>query len=75
MVDEERLARCRGGLGQFLVACQHIDEAGLADIGAADEGVLGAMVLRALADEGAALDVSGVLDLHEFPFVVEVLRG
>ena len=65
VVDEQRLAGSGRGLGQFLVARQHVDETGFADIGAANEGVLGAVVLGALADECATLEVGGVLDVHD----------
>ena len=74
MVDEEGLAGCGRGLGQFLVAGQHVDEAGLADIGTANECVLRTMVYGALADECAALDVIGVFDVHPLEIIIKAER-
>ena len=64
VVDEQRLAWRGRGLGQLLVAREHIDEARLADVGTPDEGVFRAVVLRALVYESATLEVGGRFDIH-----------
>ena len=64
MIDEQCLAWRGRRLGQLAVVCQHINEAGFAYIGTSDESILWLLMLWALADELAALDVGGVLDGH-----------
>ena len=46
VVDEQCLARCGRCQGQFLTLRQHVDERGLADIRATDEGIFGQCGLR-----------------------------
>ena len=64
VVDEKRLTGSRRGLGQLLIACNHIDQAGFADIGPANKGIFRAVVLGTLVDESATLDVVGVFNIH-----------
>lgn len=64
MVDEQRFSGGGGGLGKVFLPRQHIDEAGLADVAAPDEGVFRLFVLWALADDGTALDVCCTKDIH-----------
>ena len=62
VVDQLRLSRRRTGLGQGLAAGQHVDQRTLAHIGAANEGVFGAVCFRAFLEFGARLDERWVVN-------------
>ena len=64
VVDEYRLARGGRGHGQLLVARQHVDEAALAHIAAANEGKLRLVSLNALIHTDGARVVFGSFYLH-----------
>ena len=64
MVYKERLTGCGRCHGQSLAACEHVDEAGLAHVGASNESVLGQGVLRTLVHIGVAYYEFGALYLH-----------
>ena len=70
VVNEERLTWCGRCHGQTLAAGQHVDEAGLAHVGAAYERVFGHGVLRTFAHVRVADYEFGALYLHLYGFYV-----
>jgi hypothetical protein len=64
MVDKQRLSGCGRCHGQAFTVGQHVDEAGLANVGTANEGVLRHVMLRALAHVGVADYEFGALNIH-----------
>ena len=66
MVDEHCLARCGRGHGQLGLAGEHVDEARLAHVGAAYEGIFGQSVLRTAVDAGVAYNKFCTFDFHVF---------
>ena len=66
VVDQHGLSGGGRGHGQAFAAGQHVDQARLADVGAADEGVFGQVAGGALADVGVADDEFCACYLHGF---------
>ena len=66
VVDEHRLARSGRGHGQLGLAGEHVDEARLAHVGAAYEGIFGQSVLRTTVEAGVADNKFCTFDFHVF---------
>lgn len=64
MVDEESLPRRGRSHCQSVLADKHVDEARLADIRPADEGVFWKAILWTAGNIGVADDESGAFYLH-----------
>ena len=64
MIDQLRFAGSAGCLGQFVIVAKHIDQRRLADVAAADKGVLRPVWLWTLEIVRAADDINGRANDH-----------